>query len=231
MSVLRRDLLKFAASTPAVLGFGAAAASWRAAPALAAHTGAFYDDFTGPAGAPPNPAFWSVWSNFSSGGVAPSTPANVYQDGNSNLVLKVTNGANGYQGAVVAGANITGNPFLLSFGYGTIAARIRYPEGFAGAWPCFWALGADFPAVGWPACGEIDIAEFFGTSAGYYATIHGPGGNASNAYNQAQIYVPATTVGATDLAAAFHTYWITRTVNRLTVGIDGLTLASCTPRS
>ncbi|MGO9350323.1 MAG: twin-arginine translocation signal domain-containing protein, partial [Mycobacterium sp.] len=34
-SVSRRDLLKFAAATPALVGLGVAAASWRAAPASA----------------------------------------------------------------------------------------------------------------------------------------------------------------------------------------------------
>jgi beta-glucanase (GH16 family) len=42
--------------------------------------------------------------------------------------------------------------------YGFIEARIRRPEG-QGIWPAFWMLGANFAAVSWPACGEVDIME------------------------------------------------------------------------
>lgn len=230
--VQRRDLLKFAAATPALLGFSGASAALRAAPASAAHSTAFFDDFIGRAGTAPNPAYWTAWNDWSSGGIAPCTPTNVYLDGNSHLVLQVTKSRSGYQGAVVSGSGALGmNPMRLSWGYGTIAASIRYPEGFNGSWPCFWALGVDYPSVSWPACGEIDVAEFFSSSAGYYSTMHGPGGNVSDAYNQAQIYVPATIVGATDLAAAFHTYWITRTASQLTVGVDSTALVTWTSAS
>ena len=42
-----------------------------------------------------------------------------------------------------------------------IEAKIKGPWG-QGIWPAFWTLGANFPAVGWPACGEIDILEYAG---------------------------------------------------------------------
>ncbi len=29
-------------------------------------------------------------------------------------------------------------------------------------WPAFWTLGSNINAVGWPACGEIDIMEHVG---------------------------------------------------------------------
>jgi beta-glucanase (GH16 family) len=59
--------------------------------------------------------------------------------------------------------------------YGKFEARIRIPKG-QGMWPAFWMLGDDFPAVGWPACGEIDIMENIGPEPGkVHGTIHGPG--------------------------------------------------------
>ncbi len=42
-----------------------------------------------------------------------------------------------------------------------IEARIKGPWG-QGIWPAFWTIGANFPDVGWPACGEIDILEYAG---------------------------------------------------------------------
>lgn len=46
----------------------------------------------------------------------------------------------------------------VEFQYGKIQARIQAPYSQA-VWPSFWTLGANYNAVGWPACGEIDIFE------------------------------------------------------------------------
>src|SRR5262245_51540044 len=45
---------------------------------------------------------------------------------------------------------------LQNWTYGRLEARIQVPNG-QGVWPAFWMLGANFPEVGWPECGEIDI--------------------------------------------------------------------------
>ena len=45
--------------------------------------------------------------------------------------------------------------------YGRIEMRAKLPKG-KGVWPAFWLLGADYPKVGWPKCGEIDIMEHIG---------------------------------------------------------------------
>jgi beta-glucanase (GH16 family) len=47
----------------------------------------------------------------------------------------------------------------LQFRYARIEARIRTPDLERGLWPAFWTLGSNFPEVGWPACGELDILE------------------------------------------------------------------------
>lgn len=44
------------------------------------------------------------------------------------------------------------------FTYGRIEARAKLPKG-RGVWPAFWTLGL---TGGWPACGEIDIMEYWG---------------------------------------------------------------------
>jgi beta-glucanase (GH16 family) len=57
------------------------------------------------------------------------------------------------------------------FKYGKVLARIKLPYS-QGIWPAFWMLGENFPIVGWPACGEIDIVELVGGPNGDH-TVHG----------------------------------------------------------
>ena len=47
------------------------------------------------------------------------------------------------------------------FTYGRIEARAKLPQG-RGVWPAFWTLGL---TGRWPACGEIDIMEYWGHDA------------------------------------------------------------------
>ena len=77
-----------------------------------------------------------------------------------------------------------GNPYTsarltsrdkVEFAFGRVEARIRVPRG-NGLWPAFWMLGADFPEIGWPQSGEIDIMENVGSEpAVVHGTVHGPG--------------------------------------------------------
>ena len=63
---------------------------------------------------------------------------------------------------------------LLGFKYGRIEARIKGAIG-TGTWGAFWLLGANIATKPWPACGEIDIAEFVGRDPNTnYGTPHGP---------------------------------------------------------
>ncbi|MBW8808701.1 MAG: carbohydrate-binding protein [Lysobacter sp.] len=60
---------------------------------------------------------------------------------------------------------------IRNFRYGKIEARMKLPS-FMGAWPAFWALGANLPQVGWPDSGEIDIMEHVNNEDRTYGTIH-----------------------------------------------------------
>jgi len=83
--------------------------------------------------------------------------------------------------------------------YGRIEARIKVPSG-QGMWPAFWMLGADIDAVGWPACGEIDIMENIGREPRIvHGTIHGPGYSGSGG-------VGGSHTVQTNLANAFHVF-------------------------
>jgi beta-glucanase (GH16 family) len=58
-----------------------------------------------------------------------------------------------------------------SFQYGRIDIRAAMPRG-QGIWPALWMLGENFPTIGWPFCGEIDIMEMIG-GPGRENTVHG----------------------------------------------------------
>ena len=70
------------------------------------------------------------------------------------------------------------------FKYGTVKVRAKLPKQ-KGLWPAIWTLGSninevgvhDFgrsPEVAWPACGEIDIIEQYGTQNFVGSAMHGP---------------------------------------------------------
>ena len=67
----------------------------------------------------------------------------------------------------------------MEFKHGKIEARIKFPQTRNGLWPAFWMMGGDYPQVGWPKCGEIDIVEM-GNSTGIK--------NAGNKY-ESKMYV------------------------------------------
>lgn len=58
--------------------------------------------------------------------------------------------------------------------YGTIVAKLKLPYG-QGIWPSFWMLGNDVSSVGFPKCGEIDIAEMYGGLGGGNGDVDGDG--------------------------------------------------------
>ena len=45
--------------------------------------------------------------------------------------------------------------------FGRVEVRAKLPSGL-GVWPAIWTLGTNIDAIGWPACGEIDILEYVG---------------------------------------------------------------------
>ena len=51
---------------------------------------------------------------------------------------------------------------LVEFRYGRVDVRAKLPSS-AGTWPAIWMMGANFPTVGWPRSGEIDIMEQTGS--------------------------------------------------------------------
>lgn len=85
----------------------------------------------------------------------------------------------------VAGSYTSSRMITLNkqeFLYGRMEIRAKLPSG-KGIWPAIWMLGSNFPTVGWPACGEIDIMEYVGYQPNrVHSTIHTPSsyGNSVN---------------------------------------------------
>lgn len=80
-----------------------------------------------------------------------------HQDGKLVLEARREN----YSGRAFTSARMT-TQGRFAFQYGKLEARIKVPDTANGIWPAFWMLGNNFPAINWPACGEVDILEIGG---------------------------------------------------------------------
>jgi beta-glucanase (GH16 family) len=67
--------------------------------------------------------------------------------------------------------------------YGRFEWRAKLPAG-VGMWPALWMLGTNFPSVGWPGCGEIDVVENNGANPAFVqGSLHSNGGDPTTIYN------------------------------------------------
>jgi hypothetical protein len=101
----------------------------------------------------------------------------------------------------------------FDFTYGKIEMRAKLPEG-KGTWPAFWTLGSNFPAVGWPTCGEIDIMEHVGNDQNtIHNTLHtlSSSGNSINTFKKK----------IEGVSSQFHVYAAIWSENQISFYIDG----------
>jgi hypothetical protein len=101
----------------------------------------------------------------------------------------------------------------FDFTYGKIEMRAKLPEG-KGTWPAFWTLGSNFPVVGWPACGEVDIMEHVGNDQNtIHNTLHTPSssGNSINTFKKK----------IEGVSSQFHVYAAIWSENQISFYIDG----------
>jgi beta-glucanase (GH16 family) len=108
----------------------------------------------------------------------------------------------------------TQNNFSTS--YGRIVWSAALPAG-TGMWPALWMLGTNFPSVGWPACGEIDVVEENGTFTNkIQSTIHS--GNASDQdVGETAFY----NLPSGNCATNFHTYMLQWQYGSISFSVDG----------
>jgi beta-glucanase (GH16 family) len=140
------------------------------------------DEFDGPAGQLPDPQKWRFdvgtdWGNLQLE-YDTDRPENVSLDGNGKLSIVAREEE--YEGSEYTSGRINTRG-LFAHERGRFEARILLPIG-QGIWPAFWMLGADFPDVNWPDCGEVDIMEYRGQEPNVViGSIHGPGYSGSRA--------------------------------------------------
>ena len=91
---------------------------------------------------------------------------NVYESGGLLHIVAQQESTNGFS---FTSARMKTEGLYNTPVYGRIEWRARMPAG-VGMWPGLWMLGSDFSTVGWPGCGEIDVAETKGTEL---TSVHG----------------------------------------------------------
>ena len=100
----------------------------------------------------------------------------------------------------------------FQFKYGVVKVGAKMPIG-VGTWPAVWMLGADISAVGWPACGEIDIMEHLGRDLNtIYGTVHYPGRSGGNPVG--------STMKISNAMTEFHEYKLEWSSESLKIYVD-----------
>ena len=113
----------------------------------------------------------------------------------------------------------------FAFQYGRVEVRAKLPSG-PGTWPAIWTLGRNinenggywdnqgFGTTPWPACGEIDIMEHWGTNQNYVSSAtHTPSSFGGTVNVGGQVIETASD--------AFHVYSLEWTEEKLVFAVDG----------
>jgi beta-glucanase (GH16 family) len=114
----------------------------------------------------------------------------------------------------------------FAFTYGKVEVRAKLPTG-VGTWPAIWTLGKNIDEYGawwqiqgygttpWPACGEIDIMEHWGSNQNYISSaIHTPSSYGGTINHGGQIIPTAST--------EFHTYTLNWYPEKMVFSVDGV---------
>lgn len=114
----------------------------------------------------------------------------------------------------------------FAFKYGRVEVRAKLPRG-AGTWPAIWMLGKNinetgaywetqgFGTTGWPACGEIDIMEHWGTNQNYVSSAtHTPSSFGGTINHGGQTI--------STVSSQFHIYALEWTADKLVFSVDSV---------
>lgn len=113
----------------------------------------------------------------------------------------------------------------FAFKYGKVEVRAKLPSG-VGTWPAIWMLGKNIiepggfwsttnGTVNWPACGEVDIMEHWGSNQNYVqSAMHTPSSYGGTINLGGQTIPTAST--------AFHIYTLVWTAEKMVFSVDGV---------
>jgi beta-glucanase (GH16 family) len=112
-----------------------------------------------------------------------------------------------------------------AFTYGRVEVRAKLPSG-VGTWPAIWTLGQNISEPGaywqiegygdtsWPACGEIDIMEHWGSNQNYVqSAMHTPSSSGGTVNKGGQLISTAS--------SQFHVYSMDWSADEIVFEIDG----------
>ena len=111
----------------------------------------------------------------------------------------------------------------FAFTYGVVEVRAKLPTGH-GTWPAIWMLNQKITepggywtsahgAIPWPACGEIDIMEHWGSNPNYVQSAMHTTSSSGGTINKGGRYV---TTASTD----FHVYKMDWNAERIVFSVD-----------
>jgi len=176
---------------------------------------------------PPNPANWNYEHGFvRNNELQWYQPENAFCT-NGLLVIEArrehkpnpnysTNGSNwrtSRQWIEYTSASLTSRR-LREFKYGKFEMRARIDTRL-GSWPAFWTLGAT-RSIGWPACGEVDIMEFY---TGTVLANFGYGLDGKTKWSA--IKKPVTELGGEVWTKSFHIWTMEWDEKKIDLRLDG----------
>jgi beta-glucanase (GH16 family) len=112
-----------------------------------------------------------------------------------------------------------------SFTYGRIEVRAKLPSGI-GTWPAVWLLGKNISETGaywqtlgygdtpWPACGEVDLLEHWGSDQNYVSSATHTPSSFGNTVNVGGQYVGTA-------SSEFHLYELDWSAEQMVFSVDG----------
>ena len=113
----------------------------------------------------------------------------------------------------------------FAFKYGKVEVRAKLPSG-VGTWPAIWMLGKNIIEPGgfwsgtygtayWPACGEVDIMEHWGSNQNYVqSAMHTPSSYGGTVNLGGQTIATAS--------SAYHIYTLVWTAEKMEFAVDGV---------
>ena len=203
------------------------------------------ETFAGANGTQPPSSIWQPVTGsgtYGTGEIETNTnsPANLYQDGLGNLIIKAIctpSTTPCTDSGQAMGTNWTSARIWTmgqrTFKYGQIEARIWMPAG-SWNWPAFWMMGENFlhkdtnANYNWPMIGEIDIAEGLVNNTKEQSTIHSNNPSTSGDWLGGNGLTQTAPITGRAMTSGYHTYGILWKPNSIAYTLDGKVWATDT---